>query len=217
LLGLAQFSLKDYAQAETSAMRAIQLDPKTPGAYTLLARIELAKGSAENAKANLRKGIATFPGSTLNYMELAILFEHEGNWAEAKKLVEEAHRIDPAAPVVAAELAFLYLEHGGDVNTAVSLAQIAKRQMPNSSKTADLLGWAYCKLGSHATAITHLKEAVQKEPTNPIFQYHLATAYLGIGDHATARRIFQKVLKSDPEFRYAAEARTALQKASLRP
>jgi hypothetical protein len=36
--------------------------------------------------------------------------------------------------------AFLYLEHGGDVNAELSLAQSAKRKMPDSLVTADALG-----------------------------------------------------------------------------
>ena len=55
--------------------------------------------------------------------------------------------MDPLSPLVAAELAFLYLEHGGDINTAVSLAQVAKQKLPDSPVTAHALGWAYYKVG----------------------------------------------------------------------
>ena len=178
LLGLAYFNLSNLQQAEANALDALKLDPKTPGAYTLLANINLARGAVEEAKANLRAAIAVHPRSLLNYMALVTQYEKEGNWEEAKKLCQKTHEIDPDAPLVAAELAFLYLEHGGDVNVAVSLAQAAKQKMPNSPITADALGWAFYKLGSPASAITQLKESTGKAPNNPIYQYHLGMAYM---------------------------------------
>jgi cellulose synthase operon protein C len=49
--------------------------------------------------------------------------------------------------VVANQLAYIYLEHGGDVNVALGLAQQAKQKMPDSPNVADTLGWAYYKSG----------------------------------------------------------------------
>ena len=177
LQAVAYFDLKDLEKSETSIRQALTLDSRTPDAYTLLANIHFARGAVEEAKADLRSAIAAHPRSLLNYMALVTQYEKEGNWEEAKKLCIQAHDIDPTAPLVAAELAFLYLEHGGDVNTAVSLAQVAKQQLPNSPVTADALGWAYYKMGSPASAITQLKESTEKAPENPIYQYHLGMAY----------------------------------------
>jgi cellulose synthase operon protein C len=98
----------------------------------------------------------------MNYMALVTQYEKEGNWDEAKRLCEKAHDIDGTSPLVADELAFLYLEHGGDVNTAVALAQVARQKMPESPITADALGWAYYKLGSLDAALVQLKESAQK-------------------------------------------------------
>jgi tetratricopeptide (TPR) repeat protein len=70
----------------------------------------------------LARGIAANPRGRLNYMVLE--YEKEGNWEEAKKICEKAHLINPVSPLIPAELAFLYLEHGGNVNAAVSVAQM---------------------------------------------------------------------------------------------
>jgi cellulose synthase operon protein C len=96
---------------------------------------------------------------------------------------------------VAAELAFLYLEHDGDVNVAVSLAQAAKRSMPDSPIAADALGWAYYKLGSLDSALLHLKEAAQKVPNNPMYQYHLGMAYMTARNFDLAGRSLRLALK----------------------
>ena len=214
LRGLAYFSLKDLDRSEASVKQALKLDPKTPDGYTLLANIALARGATEEAKAHLRTAIATHPRNMLNYMALVTQYEKEGNWEEAKRLCEKAHEIDSTAPLVAAELAFLYLEHGGDVNAAVSLAQIAKQKLPDSPVTADALGWAYYKLGSFASALSQLKESSGKVPNNPVYHYHLGMAYMAAHQPDLARLSLQAALRTDPHFPYAVNARVALDQIS---
>lgn len=211
LQGLAYFSLKDFEKSEASVRQALALDPKTPDAYTLLANIHLARGGNEEAKADLRSAIAAHPRSLLNYMTLVTQYEKEGNWEEARKLCEKAHDIDSAAPFVADELAFLYLEHGGDVNTAVALAQVAKEKMPDSPITADALGWAYYKLHSFDAALVQLKESAGKVPNNPMYRYHLGMTYLAAHRFDLARQSLAAALRADPHFPYAASAREALE------
>ncbi len=114
--------------------------------------------------------------------------------------------IDSASPFIADELAFIYLEHGGDVNVALSLAQMAKQRMPGSPVTADALGWAYYKLGAYGSAVAQLRECVQKVPNNPVYQYHLGMAYIAAGNRDSAQRALQKALKDNSNFLYSASA-----------
>ena len=103
------------------------------------------------------------------------------------------------------------------MNVALSLAQQAKRRMPNSPVTADALGWAYYKLGALELAIAQLEESVQKSPKNPIFQYHLGMAYLAKGHRDSAEEALQKALSNDPNFPYAASARATIGKITKAP
>jgi Flp pilus assembly protein TadD len=192
-------------------------DPKSPDAYTLLASIDLARGLVENAKADLRMAIEINPRNITNYMALGTQLEKENNWGEAKKVFDKAHSVDPDSPLIANELAYLYLEHGGDVNVSLSLAQLAKQKMPDSLHAADTLGWAYYKLGAFAPAIAQLKECVGKEPNNAVFQYHLGMAYATAGNRDSAAQALHKSLKNNPNFVYADSARAALANISKRP
>jgi tetratricopeptide (TPR) repeat protein len=112
---------------------------------------------------------------------------------------------------VAAELAFLYIEHGGDINVALSLAEEAKEQMPDSPITADALGWAYYKLGSAELAVKQLEESAHKIPSNPVYQYHLGMAYAGARQWDKATGSLQAALRRDPNFPYASSARATLE------
>jgi tetratricopeptide (TPR) repeat protein len=210
LYGLASFELKDLPQAEASARSALKLDARLSDAYTLLSNIALKRGNTAEAKGHLRSAIAADPRRLLNYTTLLTLYEQEGNWEEAKRIAERAHEVDPSSPLICAELAFLYLEHGGDVNTAVSLAQSAKQQLPDSPVTSHALGWAYYKAGSVSSAVIQLKESSDKVPANPIYQYHLAMAYIANRRFDLAGQSLRTALRTDPHFPYAAKARAAL-------
>ncbi|MEO7143486.1 MAG: tetratricopeptide repeat protein, partial [Bryobacteraceae bacterium] len=214
LLAVCYFDLKDLANSETSVKDAIRLDPKTRDAFTLLADIDYARGLADKAKSDLRTAIELNPRNVSNYLALGAWYARDGNWDEARKLWEQAHEVDPASPVAAGQLAFLYLEHGGDLNVALSLAQTAKRAIPDSAPAADTLGWAYYKLGSPGLAVAQLQQSVQKDPTNPVYLYHLGMAYGIEGNSQSAQRFLQEALQRTPNFIYAADARDALKKIS---
>jgi len=214
LLGVGYFSVKDFARAEASIRQAIALDPRTPQVHTLLGNIYLAKGEVEQAKTHYRKAIEAEPRNVSNYIALQIQYTKEGNWEEAKKLGEKARELDPASPFIASELARLYLDHGGNVNVALSLAQEAKQKVPNDPSIAATLGWAYYKVGSFKQAISQLEESVRKEPGNALYQYHLGMAYLAARRFDAAGRVLQKALAVEPASPYQAQIREALAKVS---
>jgi hypothetical protein len=114
---------------------------------------------------------------------------------------------------VADELAFLYLEHDGDVNVALGLTQ----RPSNASVAADALVWAYYKLGSTESAVVaNLKDAVQMMPNNATYKYHLGMAYLGGWSSSPSPRSLQTALKDNPNFIYAASARAGLNEIAKR-
>ena len=69
-----------------------------------------------------------------------------------------------AAEEKANNLAYLLLEHGGDVNVALSLAQIGRRGMSKSPNSADTLAWAYFHTGAYTAAASLLEDAVASLP-----------------------------------------------------
>jgi tetratricopeptide (TPR) repeat protein len=214
LLALAYFDAKDLPSAEASVREAVRLDAKTPQAYSLLANIDLARGEAEAAEQDFRRAIAADPRNVRNYLSLESVYERKQNWEEAKKLAEQAHEIDSNSPQAAGTLAFLYLEHGGDVNVAVSLAEAVKEKMPDSPIAADTLGWAYYKLGSYDAAVAQLQGSVHAAPKNPMYRYHLGLALWGAHHFDQARLSLQQALHEDPHGPYAALARQDLSMTS---
>jgi len=216
LLGLGYFNLNDLRQSEANLTAALKIDPATPQAHTVLANIYLTRGLAEEATREFRAAIDVEPRNVNNYLALANQYEREAKWADAIKLCEKAREIDPASPLAANQLAYLYLEHGGDSNTALALAQQAKRGLPQSPHAADTLGWAYYKAGMMDSAIPQFKQCLQATPDNPACRYHLGMAYLAAGNSSAAERILRQVAGND-QSPYAHLARQALAKATQKP
>jgi len=210
LLAVGYFDVKDLPKSEESVRRAIALDAQTPDAHALLAEIDKAKGLSAQAEEELKAEIAAYPHKASTYSALAHSYETEGKWEDAKAVLEKAIAADPAYPDVRNNLAYLYLEHGGNVNAALSLAQEAKRALPNSAVVADTLGWAFYKMGSYAAAISQLSDSVQKVPGDPEYRYHLGMAYLGAQRFEPAAECLQRALKGNSNAAYAASARAAL-------
>jgi Tfp pilus assembly protein PilF len=102
------------------------------------------------------------------------------------------------------------LDHGGDLNVALSLAQTARRNMPEVPNTADTLGWAYYRGGSFNLAAPMFEEAVKREPGNATYHYHLGLAYQKMNDGARAKAELQKAISVDPKSAVAEEARRAV-------
>jgi tetratricopeptide (TPR) repeat protein len=210
LLARACFDQHDLQKAEVSVRQAIALDPRTPDAHSLLAEIDLAKGLNAEAVAEFRAAIDSDPHKVSNYLAVANLYKAASRWEDATKALEKANTVDSGSPYVKNNLANQYLEHGGDLNVALSLAQQAKQALPDSPVVADTLGWAFYKVGSYRSAIEQLSLSTQKAPENAEYQYHLGVAYLGAGRMEPAAQSLRRALKSNPTFAYADNARAAL-------
>ena len=216
LLGVAYLKQNDLDRAEAHIKQAIAIDPRTPDAHGVLAEIHRGRGAWDKALAEYNTAIEQNPEKVENYMAVSGIYEKQGNWEEAKRAAERAHSLDATSPFVANNLAYLYLEHGGDVNMALSLAQQAKQKLPDSPIVFDTIGWAYYKLRSPAAAVAQLSQSVRKAPGNPVYHYHLGMAYIDAGRLADARRSLQQALSTQADFPYAANAKIALNQIANR-
>jgi tetratricopeptide (TPR) repeat protein len=210
LLALGYFDGKDFQKSEASVRQALALDPQTPDAHAMLAAIDSARGLTGLAVTEFRAELEASTYKSSNYLTLARLYEADGKWQDAQATLEKAHARDSSSPYVDNNLAYLYLEHGGDVYAALPLAQEARRALPNSPVVADTLGWTYYKLGLYELAITQLSAASQKLPDHAEYQYHLGMANLRAGRFEAARQSFRRALRSHSNFADASSAKAAL-------
>lgn len=100
-VGHIQHALKQYAAAEQSLKRAIEIDNDLH-AYTELAAVYLARQKAPEARETLEQGLSIHSHSAQLRAMLASIYFESGNHRRAEVLLEEAERINPALPMVKA-------------------------------------------------------------------------------------------------------------------
>ncbi|HUI40639.1 MAG TPA: tetratricopeptide repeat protein, partial [Terriglobia bacterium] len=113
-------------------------------------------------------------------------------------------------PPAANNLAYLMLQHGLDLDVALSLAESARRGMPDSPQAGDTLGWAYYHKGIYGSARTQLEDAVRLEPGKADYHYHLGLTYVKLGDKAKGRAELERALQIDPGLAKSTDVRDVL-------
>jgi Flp pilus assembly protein TadD len=166
----------------------------------------------DQAAAGYRNAMQKNPRDIRLHLGLGSLEESRGNWQQAQTLYQQALLIKSDDPAISNNLAYLLIEHGGDKNLAMSLAQTARKGLPHLASTADTLGWAYYYQGLFPSAVSTLQMAIKDSPENPTFHYHLGLAYQKTNDSAHAKEQFERAMELHPAPQQADEIRKALGK-----
>src|SRR6185312_914826 len=112
---LAQNNL---TQAESSLHRAIELQPDSPFAYLLLARVYTNSNQLEKALANYRAVTAKNPKDTEALMMTGTLSEKKQDFAGARDAYEKVAALNPRFSPALNNLAYLYSEHFNQLDKA---------------------------------------------------------------------------------------------------
>jgi len=210
ILGLAHLANKDSEQAEQALAKATDLEKQNVQAWVALAQVQTTRGSVDKAAASYQRAIEADPTQPIVYLMLGTLEESRNNWQRAQELYQKTLQVQPDYALAANNLAFLMLEHGGNVDAALSYAQVARRGLPDLPNTADTLAWAYYHKGAYSLAIDLLQEAVKKSPQNATYHYHLGMAYWKNNDKARAKQFLARALELKPANDKADEIRQTL-------
>ena len=190
--------------------KALSIDPKLTSAtlalgdtYWMNKQPDLARQQFETVA---QQGSS---GRSYAMARLGQIYEAAGDFGNARVSYEKAVAADPDNVVAKNNLAWVYAEHGGNLDVALKLAEEAKEKSPDDPMVTDTLGWIYVKKGSYGAAVENLRNSVAKNPHDPNSLYHLGTAYYNLGRTADAKRELEAALKM-PNFSQAADAKRML-------
>jgi tetratricopeptide (TPR) repeat protein len=204
-------SANEPEKASQALNTAIELDPSSPDAYGILGHLLLSQGKIAEAKKQYEETAKLRPTLVGPPTMLGLLNYTEGNRSEAKLWWEKAIAIDPDSVTASNNLAWLMAESGvGDLETALQLARRALQKYPDQPEFNDTVGWIYHLRKSPREAIWYLSQATEKAPDDPLYQFHLGTAYAQQGQDALARRHLQRVLVLDKNFPMAEQVRKTI-------
>src|SRR2546423_2949782 len=216
LLGTALFNnKKDMNGAEDAFRKSAELDKNNSDALLKLGQVQVAKGSVDDAIATYQRSLKDNSREASFYILMGELYESKRDWGKAKEYYHKALEIQPDNPLASNNLAYVMLQSGGNVDVALSLAQTARRGMPDSPNAADTLGWVYYQKGAYKSAIDLFQEALKlaeknKAPDDATVHYHLGMAYERTDQRALARQHLERGLKLDPNYSSAADVRKLL-------
>ena len=195
-------SKDDLAKARAYFEEALNLKPNFMPPYVSLADLDYKSGDVDQAIVRYQKIIASEPQHLPSLVLLALIYENKKDYSAAAENYRQILNFAPTFAPAANNLAWLIVEHlNGDLNEALSLAQLAKREMPNEANVADTLGWIYYKQGSFKAALTELEEALNLEQSSSTKQsaelfYHLALVKEALGEREEAQAFLKKAKDS---------------------
>ena len=175
-----------------------------------LAKIYHKTGKIDQAVKEYEALLAKDPTVIQASMLLGMIYESQKQYDKAMVRFESILKTNPKFAPAANNLAWLMVEHGGNLDVALSHAQNAREQQPDDPHIADTLGWIYYKKNAYLLAVSLLKEASDKLPTDPIAQFHYGMAQYKNGDKAGAKKALQTSLKLSKDFSGSDEAQKTL-------
>jgi tetratricopeptide (TPR) repeat protein len=211
LLAQLQAQNKNFDQAAATTQKAMQLNPGDGEAVMLYAQIQVQRGQTANAISAWEKWSSAHPTDAGADAILGTLEESRGDTGKAEAYYKKALQIQPQQPLAANNLAYRMLVNGENVDVALTLAQTARRALPDSPNTADTLAWAYYTKGTYSFARDLLEDAVKAEPNDASMQYHLGMVYSKLRDKSNAETHLKKAVSLAPDSAAAKDAKTALQ------
>jgi tetratricopeptide (TPR) repeat protein len=201
---------KDSKAAQERFKKAIDTEPNNPAAYLALAEIYAREKRFDEAIKEYETVIAKNPKYLAGYMAVGTIYDQKGDGKKAETYYRKALEIKKDFGPAANNLAWNLAERGGNIDEALTFAQIAKEQLPNSSAVMDTLGYIYYLKGSYLNAIAEFQDSLARDPANPVITYHMGLAQYKNNDKAKAKDYLEKALQLDPNFKGADEARRLL-------
>jgi tetratricopeptide (TPR) repeat protein len=211
-LAAVQFQTGDFKRALQSSQKAMQLSPDSLDAANVYTQAEVALNDVDPAIATWQAWAGAHPNDAHAWQMQGSLQEAKGDQSKAMEDYKKALQIDPNNAVASNNLAYLMVENGQNVDVALTLAQAARRALPDSPHTADTLAWVYFFKGNYYAARDLLEDALKTNPDNASMHFHLGMTYSKMSDKANAVMHLKKAAALEPNSKTSRNAIAELEK-----
>lgn len=182
-LGVSLVAAGRTDEAIDNYKKALELHPQFFQATSNLAELYLARGRPDLAEPLYEKLVVIAPGNAVGQYQLGLARLRQGRTAEAVERFERALRLNPSLGAAHARLGDVALARG-DWNGAIARYAEAVRREPGDSRTLFLESFAFTAVGRGAEAVASLRQALLKEPKNPVTLARLARLLAAWSDPA---------------------------------
>ena len=164
--------------------------------WNRLGVLQLQLGQRDAALASFQQAGNADPRAGGAFVNQGMLLEQMGRKKEAAEAYNRALGVDPGNTIALNNLAYINAESGSNLDQAMTLAQRAKKQVPDNPDISDTLGYVYYQKNLNSQALEIFRQNVQQYPQNGSFRFHLAMALLKQGNKDAAREEAEKALKN---------------------
>ena len=105
------------------------------------------------------------------------LAERQKHYEPAEQFFRQALDVDPSSAMTLNYLGFMLADKGSRLTEALKLIRKAVELEPMNGAYLDSLGWAYFKLGEYELSEENLRQAVERDQTDPTVHDHLGDLY----------------------------------------
>jgi tetratricopeptide (TPR) repeat protein len=105
------------------------------------------------------------------------LAERQKHYEPAEQFFRQALELDPNSSMTMNYLGYMMADKGTRLTEALSLIRKAVELEPMNGAYLDSLGWVYFKLGQYELAEENLRQAVDRDQTDPTVHDHLGDLY----------------------------------------
>jgi Flp pilus assembly protein TadD len=211
---LDEIGRTDEAVASLSALAA----ERPARADALIAMGDLLRGKERFAEAAaaydkaFARVTAIEPRHWALFYSRGIALERSNQWERAQADFLKALELNPDQPYVLNYLGYSWVEHGVNLDKALSMIETAVKLRPDDGYIVDSMGWVLYRLGRYDEAVPHLERAVELRPADATINDHLGDAYWRIGRETEARFQWQRALVFKPEPAEAREIETKIKR-----
>lgn len=199
----------DWAGAEQSLRRAVELDPNFAYAHKLYAEYLSYVGRGDDAVAEARLAQQLDPLSVLTNSMVGIALYRARRYDEAVRELNATIKLNPSHPLPYLPLGLAYSQLGRSQEAAAALERTLSLTADNSEMIAQL-GYVRARAGQAAQARTLLEELTRRSGEQYVSPFHFAIVYTGLGETQHALEWLEKgyqqrdwlmcVVKTDPIF-----------------
>jgi tetratricopeptide (TPR) repeat protein len=105
------------------------------------------------------------------------LAERQKHYEPAEQFFRQALELDPNSSMTMNYLGYMMADKGTRLTEALGLIRKAVELEPMNGAYLDSLGWVYFKLGQYELAEENLRQAVDRDQTDPTVHDHLGDLY----------------------------------------
>ncbi len=209
----------DTGKSEETLRAIITADPAAEAPVRVLYSLLISAGRAADADSLLDRALTAQPKSdTLRFIKAGAL-ERAGDIDGATAIYEVLYAENSSNLVVANNLASLITTYRDDPESLERAFVIARRLRGTEVPALqDTYGWIEYRRGNLDEALRYLEPAAKGLPDDPLAQFHLGMAYVGLNRNNEARTSLTRALELAansplPQFQTARDALAGLKQA----